>query len=180
MVDSQAAVNSVHGIKLQFSFVFDHQWTKRMPYRLLVSDSTFVQDVHDLWRPNSQGHEKKRTEMKGKRKDYTFRRQFNEGQENECLSQWGAWLVWMPSASALQQQCDVDISCPCPSTFEMLQIKSGRHLAQPRQPGRVTQVHISQMLKTVLLSEQHWAEMQRRTGCICQLVTMQQAACDLC
>ncbi len=52
-----------------------------------MSDSTVAQDVHDLRRPKSQGQEKNRTEVKNQRKDYTFRRQFNEGQENECLSQ---------------------------------------------------------------------------------------------
>ena len=171
MVDSQAAVNSVHGIKLQFSFVFDHQWTKRMPYRLLVSDSTFVQDVHDLWRPNSQGHEKKRTEMKGKRKDYTFRRQFNEGQENECLSQWGAWLVWMPSASALQQQCNVDISIHFmpkhlwDATDKVRMAFGTANTARACCPGsRLTNTESCLAARTA----QHWADRQRETAYICQ------------
>ncbi len=35
--------------------------------------------------------------------------------------------------------------------FDMLQMKLGWHAVQPRQPGRVTQLHIPQMLKIVTM-----------------------------
>ena len=77
----------MHDVKLRVCFTLAHLVTIKMPYERCVSDATVVQDLHALRRLKSQGH------------------------ENECLSQWGAWLVWMPSASALHKQCEVDIPC---------------------------------------------------------------------
>ena len=175
IVDSQAAVSPVHNVQLQVYFTSAHQSTIRMPTDI-CSGVWHNCCTGSEWLMKAEKSGSREERKRKKRKDYTFRRQFHGGQENECLSQWGAWLVWMPSASALQEQCDVDT--PCPSTSEMLQIKSGRHLAQPRQPGRVTQVPHLTNAENCLATRTALGTHAERDYRICQLVTMQQEACD--